>query len=47
MAKALSSFPKAERVQVALRRVASETKGLSYWAARDFLQKKEKEGKAS
>jgi hypothetical protein len=47
MAKALSSFPKAERAQVARRRVAAETKGLSYWAARDFLRKKEKEGKAS
>lgn len=47
MAKALSSFPKAERAQVARRRVAAETKGLSYWAALDFLRKKEKEGKSS
>lgn len=47
MAKALSSFPKADRAQVARRRVAAETKGLSYWAARDFLRKKEKEGNTS
>jgi hypothetical protein len=47
MAKALSSFPKAERVQVARRRVVAQTLGLSYWAAKDYLQKKVKEGNSS
>jgi hypothetical protein len=44
MAKALSSFPKADRAKVARRRVAAKTLGLSYWAARDFLRKKERKG---
>ena len=47
MAKALSSFPKAERAKVARRRVAANTGGLAYWSAKDYLQKKGKEGKTS
>lgn len=42
MAKSLSSFPEKERKAIAEKRVASNSKGLSYWAAVDFLREKKK-----
>lgn len=37
MSKPISSFPPEERYKVALRRKASETKGLGYWSAVNYL----------
>lgn len=37
MAKALRSFPKEQRGPIANKRFASQTKGLGYWGAHDFL----------
>lgn len=42
MTKALRKYPESERKAVAQRRVQSNTKGLGYWAAIDFLKKEEK-----
>lgn len=36
MTKPLSSFPLEERSTVASRRIRGETKGLGYWAAKDY-----------
>jgi hypothetical protein len=38
MAKAIRSFPKNIQHVVVARRLASETKGLGYWAAKDALK---------
>jgi hypothetical protein len=37
MSKALSSYPKKERDAIVMRRLRVKTKGLGYWAARDYL----------
>lgn len=42
MAKSLASFPAGERKEIALKRIQSQTKGLGYWAAMDFLGKSPK-----
>ena len=37
MSKSIRSFPKQIQHVVVARRLASETKGLGYWAAKDAL----------
>ena len=39
MAKSLRSFPKSQRASVAQKRSASESGGLSFLAAKDYLKK--------
>lgn len=41
MAKGLSSYPEEDRKKVAERRTKGNTKGLSYWGAIDYLNKKQ------
>lgn len=42
MSKGLSSYKESERKAVAERRAKSAIKGLGYWGAIDFLNKKVK-----
>lgn len=39
MSKGLASYPEAQRMHVAMRRMKGNTKGMGYWAASDYLQK--------
>jgi len=45
MAKSLKSFPEYVRDSVAEKRVSSESGGLSFLAAKDYLEKKNKKAK--
>ena len=40
MSKGLRNFPPEERSKIARRRLMSQTKGLGYLAAKDYMDKK-------
>ena len=47
MSKAIRSYPKDQQERVIDRRIASNTKGLGYWAAVDAKKAKEKKSKTT
>lgn len=45
MSKGLRHYSKAQVKGVVMRRLAAKTKGLGYWAAMDYMNKKDPETK--
>jgi len=39
MSKPIRSYPQSDQFKVAKRRIDSNTKGLGYWAAVDFMKR--------
>ena len=42
MSRAIASYPKHMQKKVVMRRLRSKTKGLGFWAARDYMDKKDR-----
>lgn len=45
MSKSIRSFPEVERDAVANRRLKGATKGLGYWSAVKYFERKERKNK--